>query len=420
MSDSRGRNSLMPDPDALHHTLPDLFEAQVQRGPDLTAVACRGETLSYAELNARANQVARFLIDRGVGPEGLVALSLPRSPDWVAAVLGIWKAGAAYLPVDPQYPADRVAYMLEDSAPALTLTAPVPEAELAALSRENVGDGERVAALDAAHPAYVIYTSGSTGRPKGVVVPQRGAANMAAVHRAHLGVGAGARVLQAVSPNFDPSVADLLMTLLSGGTLVLPRGQVVGDELAALLESEAITHVMLPAPVLATVPLTAGGLPLLECVVTGGEACSPELVARWAPGRRLVNAYGPTEAAVASTLSGALSAGTGTVPIGRPVWNTRAYVLDGALRPVDAGVAGDLYVAGVQLARGYLGRAGLSAERFVADPLGGSGERMYRTGDVARWGAGGVLEFVGRSDEQVKVRGFRVEPGEVEAVLSAL
>ncbi|WSR13799.1 amino acid adenylation domain-containing protein [Streptomyces sp. NBC_01207] len=411
MSDARGHQ---------HRTLPELFEAQVERGPDNTAVLCRGEAVSYAELNARANQVARFLLSREVGPESLVALSLPRSVDWVVAVLGVWKAGAAYLPVDPGYPADRVAYMLEDSAPALTLSSAVPEEELAALPLQNVGDGERTAPLDGHHPAYVIYTSGSTGRPKGVVVPQRGAVNMAAVHIAHLGVGAGSRVLQAVSPNFDPSLGDLLMTLLSGGTLVLPRGQVVGDELAALLESEAITHVMLPAPVLATVPLAEGGLPLLECVVTGGEACSPELVARWSAGRRLINAYGPTEAAVASTLSSALVPDGEAAPIGAPVSNTRAYVLDSVLRPVAPGVAGDLYLAGVQLARGYLGRAGLTAERFVADPFGVPGERMYATGDVARWRADGVLEFVGRSDEQVKIRGFRVELGEVEAVLSAL
>ncbi|MEU9375620.1 AMP-binding protein, partial [Streptomyces sp. NPDC048255] len=353
MSDSRGHHSLMLDSDELNRTLPDLFEAQVERGPDDIAVVCRGESVSYAELNARANRVARFLISRGAGPEGIVAVSLPRSVDWVAAVLGIWKAGAAYLPVDPEYPADRVAYMLEDSAPVLTLVA-VPEEELASLPKQNVSDGERVAPLDVRHPAYVIYTSGSTGRPKGVVVAQRAAVNMAAVHIEHLEIGAGARVLQAVSPNFDPSLGDLLMTLLSGGTLVLPRGQVVGDELAALLESAAITHVMLPAPVLATVPLAEGGLPSLECVVTGGEACSPELVARWSAGRRLVNAYGPTEAAVASTLSGALVPDGGAAPIGAPVANTRAYVLDSSLRPVGPGVAGDLYLAGVQLARGYL------------------------------------------------------------------
>ncbi|MEU9379302.1 amino acid adenylation domain-containing protein [Streptomyces sp. NPDC048255] len=399
-------------------TLPQLFEAQAARTPDAVAVIQGDEQLSYAELNARANRMARYLIGHGVGPEQLVALSLPRSVDWITAVLGAWKAGAAYLPVDRQYPADRVAYMMEDSAPALTLSAPVPEGELAAFTTGNVTDGERVAPLDVGHPAYVIYTSGSTGRPKGVVMPHRSAASMAATHIDTLGVGPRSRVFQAVSTNFDPSVGDVLMALLSGAALVLPPGQLVGDELAAALEEQAATHVMMSASVLATLP--AVGLPLLETVVTGGEVCPPEVIARWDAGRRLINAYGPTEAAVVSTFSAPLTADGGVPPIGAPVANTRAYVLDSALRPVAPGVPGDLYLAGGQLARGYLRRAGLTAERFVADPFGEPGARMYATGDLARWRADGVLEFVGRSDEQVKIRGFRIELGEVEAVLSAL
>ncbi|MFF4393733.1 amino acid adenylation domain-containing protein [Streptomyces sp. NPDC001552] len=399
-------------------TLPQLFEAQVARTPDAVAVVQDDDRLSYAELNARANRMARYLIGHGVGPERLVALSLPRSVDWITAVLGVWKAGAAYLPVDPQYPADRVAHMLEDSAPALTLSAPVPEGELAAFAAGNVTDGERVASLDGNHPAYVIYTSGSTGRPKGVVMVHRSAASMAATHIDTLGVGPHSRVFQAVSTNFDPSVGDVLMALLSGASLALPHGQLVGDELAAALEEQAATHVMMSASLLATLP--AVSLPRLETIVSGGEVCPPEVIARWSAGRRLINAYGPTEAAVVSTFSEPLTAGGGVPPIGGPVANTRAYVLDSALRPVAPGVAGDLYLAGGQLARGYLRRAGQTAERFVADPYGAPGERMYATGDVARWRADGVLEFVGRSDEQVKIRGFRIELGEVEAVLSAL
>ncbi|WP_411107760.1 amino acid adenylation domain-containing protein [Streptomyces sp. cmx-4-9] len=399
-------------------TLAQLFEAQAARTPEAVAVVQGEERLSYAELNARANRLARHLIGQGVGPEQRVALSLPRSPDWITAVLGVWKAGAAYVPVDRQYPADRVAYMLEDAAPALTLSAPVPEADLAAFTAGNVTDAERTAPLDAGHPAYVIYTSGSTGRPKGVVMPHAGAAGMAAAHIDTLGVGPRSRVFQAVSTNFDPSVGDVLMALLSGAALVLPVGQLVGEDLAAALEEQAATHVMLSASVLATLP--AARLPLLETVVTGGEVCPPEVIARWSAGRRLVNAYGPTEAAVVSTFSAPLTADGGVPPIGGPAANTRAYVLDPALRPVAPGVPGDLYLAGGQLARGYLHRAALTAERFVADPYGPPGERMYATGDTARWRAEGVLEFIGRSDEQVKIRGFRIEPGEVQAVLAAL
>ncbi|MGW1355046.1 amino acid adenylation domain-containing protein [Streptomyces sp. NPDC002409] len=417
-------------------TLPDLFEAQAARTPDATAVvAATGQELDYAELNRRANRLARLLIEYGARPETLVAVAVPRSVEWLVALLAVSKAGAGYLPVDPGQPAQRIAHVLGDAGPVLVLTSgddprvpageayrtlPIAEGErlCAGYDATDPTDAERGAALRPEHPAYVIYTSGSTGLPKGVLITHASIGNLAAVHIDRLGIDADSRVLQAVSTTFDPSVADTVMALLAGAALVLadPERHVVGDQLAEAISTHGVTHLQLAAPVLATIP--EAGLDTLRCVVTGGEACSAELVARWARGgRKVVNAYGPTEMTVATTMTEPLTGDT-TPPIGRAVWNTRVYVLDGALGLVAPGVAGELYVSGVGLARGYVGRAGLTGSRFVADPYGPAGSRMYRTGDVVRLLADGQVEFVGRADDQVKIRGFRVEPGEVSAVVA--
>ncbi|MGW9433297.1 amino acid adenylation domain-containing protein, partial [Streptomyces decoyicus] len=269
------------------------------------------------------------------------------------------------------------------------------------------------------HPAYVIYTSGSTGTPKAVVVTHTGLAGFAAAAAARYEVRQGDRVLQFASPSFDASVLELCVSLLSGATLVAgEEGPLLGERLAEVLAERRITHTLIPPAALATVPPEAAdGLPHLRTLIVGAEACPADLVERWAPGRRMINSYGPTEATVVSTWTGPLAPGAGTPPIGRPLGGTRAYVLDAALRPVPVGVTGELYVAGAGLARGYLARPGLTAARFVADPFGAPGERMYRTGDLVRWGADGDLRYAGRADEQVKVRGFRIEPGEIESAL---
>ena len=422
-------------------TLPELVEAQVARTPDLPAVVVEGDAVGYAELDALANRLAWLLIRRGAGPERIVALALPRSAEIVVAQLAVAKAGAAFLPVDPAYPAERIAFMLTDAAPVLVVTLaelapqlpcpqgtavlalddPATASALADLPGVPVTDADRSSALLPEHPAYVIYTSGSTGRPKGVLVPHAGLASFSAAEVERYGVRAGDRVLQFSSPSFDASVLELCMSLPAGAALVVPPpGPLLGEQLAEVLGEQRVTHALIPPAALATVPgaVAENGVPEFRTVIVGGDACPAELVARWAPGRRMINSYGPTESTVVTTWSDPLVPG-GAPTIGRPIWNTRIHVLDAALRPVPVGVPGELYVAGAGLARGYLDRPGLTAQRFVANPFGPPGARMYRTGDVVRWGADGTVEFLGRADEQVKIRGFRVEPVEVEAVLAA-
>ncbi|WP_254885727.1 non-ribosomal peptide synthetase [Streptomyces sp. NA02950] len=401
-------------------TFCELFAAQVGRSPDAVAVESADVALSYAGLAARADALAGRLSAAGVGPEDVVALVLGRSVESVVASLAVMRAGAAYLPVDPDYPAERVAFMLDDARPVVVLTTEAYAEVVPGGRAVLMVDGTEASsaapvpvpvALDG--PAYVIYTSGSTGVPKGVVVSHRGIAAFAAAERERFAVSADSRVLQFSSPSFDASVLELCMTLTSGATLVVPApGPLAGEPLAEVLAERRVTHALIPPAALATVPATA--LPDFRCLVVGGEACPAELVERWAPGRRMVNAYGPTESTVAVSMSEPLTAGTGTPPIGTPVPGTRAYVLDGSLRLAPPGVAGELYVAGPGLARGYLRRAALTAERFTADPYGPPGSRMYRTGDVVRRRADGQLEFVGRADDQVKIRGFRIELGEIE------
>ena len=398
-------------------TLPALFEAQVRRAPTAPALEFEDRCLTYGELNRRGNRLASHLIGLGVGPDQLVAVSLPRGVELVVALLGVTKAGAAYLPLDPAYPPERIAFMLEDALPACVIDGD-PAPGLASRPDSDPTDAERKGPLLPDHLAYVIYTSGSTGRPKGVAVPHAGIGNMVAAQIEALGVGPGSRVLQLASPSFDASVWEMCMALLTGGTLVIAPQAIsrAPVSVAHLLRERAVTHATLGPALLASLPAGVE-LPAGMTIVVAGEAWGAELVDRWAPGRAMRNAYGPTETTVCATISGPLSPGGGTPPIGRPLGQMRAHVLDERLRSVGLDGEGELCVGGAGLARGYLGRPELTAERFVPDPLGPGGSRMYRTGDLVRRRADGELEFVGRADEQVKVRGFRIEPGEVEAVL---
>lgn len=419
-------------------SLPTLFEDQVARTPGAVAVMCGNVTLSYAELNIKANQLAHALIARGVGPERIVALALARSPELLVTILAVLKAGAAYLPLDPDYPAARIAFMLGDAEPELLLisertTTSVPAGTatprlvidnpdtMAVVSEHphtNPTDSDRTTPLTSRHPAYVIYTSGSTGAPKGVVVCHAGISSLAEAQRERFGTDEHSRVLQFASPSFDASVMELLMAFAAGAAVVIPAaGPLAGTDLVHVLADQRITHALVPPAALAGA--SPAGLVGVETLIVGGEACPADLIAAWSPGRRMINAYGLTETTVCATMSHPLSGSTRMPPpIGRPIANIRVYVLDAGLQLVPPGVVGELYVAGVGLARGYLHRPGLTAQRFVANPFDPPGGRMYRTGDLVRWRAEGNLEFVGRADDQVQVRGFRIEPGEIETVLT--
>ena len=415
-------------------TLPELFAAQAARTPTAPAVICGDVVLSYAELNTRANQLARYLARLGAGPEQLVAIAMPRTADMIIAVLAVLKAGAAYVPVDPAYPADRITYMLADTTPVAVLTtrataqnlpghAPLlaldDPATAAAITGQDAADPAAAPAL--AHPAYVIYTSGSTGRPKGVVVEHRNLTDLVSWVAAQFSAAERSRSLASTSLSFDFSVFEILAPLASGGSVEVVRNVLaLADQFDDPASERMISGV--PSAISHVISTAEVGV-RARTVVVGGELFTPRAFsavrATW-PGVRVVNIYGPTETTVYVT-SWSSDGGAGQVPtIGRPTGNTRVFVLDERLGLVPPGVAGELYVAGAGLARGYLGRAGLTGERFVACPHGTAGERMYRTGDVVRWNAAGELEFVGRADDQVKVRGFRIELGEVEAVLAGL
>ncbi|MEV6247795.1 amino acid adenylation domain-containing protein [Streptomyces sp. NPDC051742] len=416
-------------------TMAELFEGHVARDGGAVAVVCEGTRWSYAELDGRANQWARELLAAGVGPETRVVVALPRGLDWVTAVLAVLKAGGVFAPVDLAYPPERVRHVLADAAPFCLITsagsvwAGEPFAghriladdaafrdSVARRSAAGLGPAERPAAARPQNAAYVIYTSGSTGVPKGVEVTHQGIASLVRAQVAATGLTPRSVVLQFSSPGFDAIVFELCMSLLTGARLVLAPGEsrLPGDQLVDLIAAQGVTHAVVVPSVLAAID--AESVPSISSLVVAGEALPQEMVDRWAPGRQMHNAYGPTESTICATISRPLLAKK-TPPIGRPLVNTGVYVLDAMLRPVAPGTAGELYVAGAGLARGYVGRSALTAERFVACPFGAPGARMYRTGDVVRWTADGELEFVGRADDQVKIRGFRIELGEVESAL---
>ncbi|WP_443042806.1 non-ribosomal peptide synthetase [Streptomyces sp. NBC_00344] len=418
-------------------TVPELFQEWAARTPDAPAVRDDSGTLTYGELNARANDLAQHLVEQGIGPEDIIAIALPRTTDMVTAILATHKAGAAYLPVDPDYPASRIAYMLDDAHPALLITtAPVhrqlPTTEIPTIDlgssvvhRTSDSPGTNTSPRPD-DPAYVIYTSGSTGRPKGVIVSHRGVGAMVRTQAERLRVVPGSRVLQMASISFDAAFWDICMGLLTGACLEMAdRTKLIpGPPLAQLLVERGVTHLTLPPAALAVMPAN-DGVPCDVTLVLAGEACTPALVRQWATNRRMFNAYGPTEATVCASISTVQEADgpqspSHTVPIGTPVDSTRLLVLDEGLRPVPQGVPGELYISGDSLARGYLGRPALTATRFIANPHTPNGTRMYRTGDLVRWNTHGQLEYLNRTDNQIKLRGYRIELGEIENTLTTL
>ena len=415
------------------------IEAQAAQAGDVVALVHEDESLSYTELNARANRLAHHLIALGVRPDHRVALALERGAGFVVAMLATLKAGAAYVPLDPQYPSERLAFMLDDSRPKVVLTQSAvqerlpasralmtasvvelddPAAPWAALSDAN--PDAQALGLTPDHLAYVIYTSGSTGKPKGVMVPHRGLCNLVAAQTDALAVEPGSRVLQCASFSFDASVFEMVMALCHASTLVVPAAGALlaGKTLAEAVQRHAITHLTLTPAVLTSVDDVAS-FASVRTLVVAGDACAQALVQRWARGRRFVNAYGPTESTIWATWQLCDADADSAPAIGRPIANTAIYLLDAHGEPVPQGVAGEIHIGGAGVARGYLNRAELTRERFLHDPFArGEGARMYRTGDLARRRADGSLEFQGRNDAQVKLRGFRIELGEIESQLT--
>ncbi|MGW4101576.1 amino acid adenylation domain-containing protein, partial [Mycobacterium sp. NPDC004974] len=409
---------------------PELLAAAVAADPDGVAVVDGERVLSYRELDEASNRLARGLIGAGVGPERAVGVAMGRSLELVVAWWAVLKAGGVYVPVDRSHPAERIATVLDTVGAACVLTLGAdsvdgsgvrPVLDMAALdlseqSSEPITDVDRVAPLSIDNAAYVIFTSGSTGTPKGVAISHAGVLGVAAAHRELFGVPPGARVLMVAAPTFDASVFEWLWAVSSGAALVVaPPDSYAGEALNEVLHHQRVDAALITPTVLATLdPARVDGL---DTLVTGGEACPAELVAAWAPGRAMFNAYGPTEVTIWSTWS-ALSSGE-PVRIGAPVPGTHALVLDTRLNPAPVGVIGELYLAGPAVARGYVGRPDLTADRFVANPFGAPGTRMYRTGDLVRWTPAGSLEYLGRADAQIKLRGQRLELGEIENTMLA-
>jgi amino acid adenylation domain-containing protein len=407
-----------------------LFEKQAHARPEAIALNWGSESISYGELNRRANRLARHLRAAGIGPDAKIALCIDRGPLAPVGMLAVLKAGGAYVPIDTNYPSERLTYMLSDSAPQIILTeerllATLPAGNSQVIALDSQWD--EIARHDASDPeknvrpqnlAYLIYTSGSAGRPKAVELTHEGLVNLAAAQRRRFELGPDESILQFASLSFDAATWEWVMALLTGGKLVLAhRDQLLpGLGLERLLCEAQVTTALLTPSVLAQ--MDPQDAPDLKTLLVGGEACFVELAERWGPGREMYNAYGPTEITVCATMSDLGTGETGT-PIGRPLDNLTAYVLDEEMRPAPVGVAGELYLGGFGVARGYARQPALTAARFVPNPFGQAGDRLYRTGDLARWRSDAQLDFVGRADRQVKLRGYRIETGEIEAVLQS-
>jgi amino acid adenylation domain-containing protein len=424
--DEFSNRTVLTQPVTARTSIPVLFATQVARRPDAVAISWDGVRMTYRELDEAANRLARLLADHGAGPGQTVGLLFNRSAQAIVAILAVLKTGAAYLPIDPAAPVTRIGFMLEDAGPIVAITTTGLADRL---------DGHHVMVIDVEDPrldtypctalpaaaadgvAYVIYTSGTTGVPKGVALTHHNVIQLLA----SLGAGIpGAGVwTQCHSLAFDVSVWEIFGALLGGGRLVVVPEVVARspEDFHDLLVSEQVS--VLTRTPSAVAVLSPEGLES-TALVMAGEACPPEVVDRWAPGRVMINAYGPTETTMCVAISAPLASGSGAPPIGSPVPGAALFVLDGWLRPVPTGMVGELYVAGAGVGCGYVGLAGLTSSRFLACPFGGPGSRMYRTGDLVCWGADGQLRYLGRADEQVKIRGYRIELGEVQAVLAGL
>jgi amino acid adenylation domain-containing protein len=425
-------------PDVCAH---ELIERQAAASPDAIALVHLGRTMTYGELNARANAIAHHLRKHGVGPDVLVAVCLQRCPDMVAALLGVWKAGGAYVPLDPSYPSDRLAFMIGDAETAVVLTHEPCRGLLAETSGTKIfldTDWPRIATEPVAAPAplakpanlaYVMYTSGSTGKPKGAMIQHDGLVNYLWWAKQAYAVEPGRSAPVHSSMSFDLTVTSLYVPLVAGGSVeLLPEDVGAESLIEALLASGNRSLIKITPAHLEILHSRIGrdkAAGMTRVFVIGGENLLADNLSLWRdldPPTRLINEYGPTETVVGCSIHEIVESDprTGSVPIGRPIANTQLYVLDESLAPVPVGATGELYIGGAGVARGYLKRPELTAERFLPDPFSArSGARLYKSGDLARYRADGVLEYLGRADDQVKVRGYRIELGEIEAALAA-
>ncbi|WP_156744211.1 non-ribosomal peptide synthetase, partial [Mycobacterium sp. E740] len=425
--DAWGNQALLTQPAPSPVSVPVVFAQQVAQAPEAVAIRCEGRTWTYRELDEASNRIAHLLLARGAGPGRCVALMFSRSAEAIVSIMAVLKTGAAYLPIDPAHPASRIEFMVADAAPMVAITTAAAADRLAGCDLPVIDIADAVAA-DYPHTeipapaandlAYIIYTSGTTGTPKGVAITHSNVTEIIGSLDPAL-VGPGQVWSQWHSYAFDISGWEIFSALLHGGRLVVVP-ELVGnsaEEFHALLLAENVTVLcQTPSAVGMLSPERLPGVSLL----VGGEACPTEIMDRWAPGRVMINEYGPTEATMWVALSRPLSAGADLMPISPPLPKAAFFVLNRWLHPVPAGVIGELYLAGPQLASGYVRRAGLTASRFVACPFGGSGERMYRTGDLVSWSADGELRYLGRADEQIKIRGYRIELGEIQTALGGL
>lgn len=407
-----------------HNNIQQLFEEQVRKTPQAIALTFKNHAMDYVTLNQKSNQLAHYLQTCGVQPETFVGICMDRSLDMVIGVLGILKAGGAYVPLDPTYPKDQLDFMLEDAHVSFLLTQEkftsfFPQSQCLCLDTQwtsiaQYSPENPVSAVQPYHLAYVIYTSGSTGQAKGVLIEHAGLCNLAQAQIQIFGVHSDSKVLQFASLSFDVAIADIVMALCAGASLCLVTQETLSSPSTLLqtLQDQAITHLEIPVSVLNALPYV--DLPHLQVLIVGGEACSQGIVATWSKGRRFFNAYGPTEATVCTTIA-ECEANDHPPPIGHPIPNMHVYILDTHLCSVPVGVTGELHIGGIGLARAYLNRPQLTAQKFISHP---SYARLYKTGDLARYLPDGKIEFIGRIDRQVKIRGFRIELDHIEIMLS--
>jgi amino acid adenylation domain-containing protein len=408
----------------------ELFESQAGKTPDSIALEMEGRRLTYQGLNRAASKLALYLKAHQVGPEVVVGICVERSLEMIIGILGVLKAGGAFLPLDPGYPASRLEFMLEDSTVQVLLTQqrfreglPGGKATIICLDSdwpviEREVEDNMISGAAPDNLAYVIYTSGSTGQPKGVLLQHRGVCNLAAAQAETFDVQPDNRVLQFASLSFDASVSEIFMALTTGAALDLgDKNPMAGAALFQLLSERAISVATIPPAVLSTLP--GEDLPALQTLIVAGESCPSDLTSRWFVGRHFFNAYGPTETTVCASIFECIDEYRESPPIGRPMANMQIYLLDSRLNPVPIGAPGEIYIGGIGVARGYFDRSGLTGEKFIPDPFSGRlGARFYRTGDLACYMFDGTIQYLGRLDHQVKIRGIRIELGEIEFILS--